>query len=148
MVKRNLRKIKVKLYNSNLTTEYRLPLYPSVRAGFPSPASDFLEQDIDLNKTLIRHPSATFFARVDGNSMKNAGIDDGDLLVVDRSLHYKDNAIVVCYIDGEFTVKRLKLGEKCHYLVAENEDYSPIIVTKENHFIVWGVVASVIKMFV
>lgn len=144
---RELQTVRIRIFNPIDSQELNIPFFKSVKAGFPSPASDFLEQNIDLNKTLIKHPSATFFALVDGHSMKNIGIDNGDLLVVDRSLKFSDNSIVVCYVDGEFTVKRLKLGSDCHYLIAENEDFEPIKITKDNHIIVWGVVSSVVKFF-
>ncbi len=129
------------------SSETKIPIYSPIRAGFPSPAGDFITHSIDLNKTLIKHPSSTFFARVEGHSMKNIGIDHQDLLIIDRSLTFTDNAIVVCYLDGEFTVKRLKLGVNEHYLISENEDFAPIIVTKDNHLIVWGLVTNVIKFF-
>jgi len=116
-----------------------------ISAGFPSPAQDFIDLSIDLNKELIKHPSSTFFGRVKGNSMRNAGISNGDLLIVDKSLNPTDGKIAVCYIDGEFTVKRLKVETDCCWLLPENEAYQPIRVTEENDFIVWGIVTYVIK---
>jgi DNA polymerase V len=118
-----------------------------ISAGFPSPADDFIDATIDLNKEFIKNPSATFYGRVKGNSMKNAGIDNGDLLIIDKSLEPKDGKIAVCYIDGEFTVKRIKLDKDCLWLVPENDLYKPIKVTADNDFIVWGMVAHVIKSF-
>jgi DNA polymerase V len=116
-----------------------------ISAGFPSPAQDFIDLSIDLNKELIKHPSATFFGRVRGSSMKDAGINNGDLLIVDKSMNPTDGKIAVCFIDGEFTVKRLKVEKDCCWLVPENESYEPIRVTAENDFIVWGIVVYVIK---
>ncbi len=118
-----------------------------ISAGFPSPADDFIDATIDLNKEFIKNPSATFYGRVKGNSMKNAGIDNGDLLIIDKSLEPKDGKIAVCYIDGEFTVKRIKLDKDCLWLVPENDLYKPIKVTADNDFIVWGMVVHVIKSF-
>lgn len=118
-----------------------------ISAGFPSPADDFIDATIDLNKEFIKNPSATFYGRVKGNSMKNAGIDNGDLLIIDKSLEPKDGKIAVCYIDGEFTVKRIKLEKDCLWLVPENDLYKPIKVTADNDFIVWGMVIHVIKSF-
>jgi DNA polymerase V len=116
-----------------------------ISAGFPSPAEDFKETRINLHKELVKHPDATFFARVSGNSMINAGLDDGDLLVIDRSLEPTHNKIAVCFIDGEFTVKRLKIKKNTITLMPENPQYKPIIVTKETYFLIWGVVTYVIK---
>lgn len=116
-----------------------------VPAGFPSPAEDFQELRISLDRELIKNADATFYARVRGNSMIDANIEDGDLLVIDRSIDAIDGKVAVCMIDGEFTVKRLKMGENCLYLVSENEKFKPIKVTNENEFIVWGIVTFVIK---
>lgn len=116
-----------------------------ITAGFPSPADDFKEVRISLDKTLIKNTDATFYARVKGQSMMGAGIDDGDLLIVDKSLEPQNNKIAVCFLDGEFTVKRLKVEKDAVYLVPENEDYKAIRVTKENQLIIWGIVTYVIK---
>ncbi len=116
-----------------------------VSAGFPSPADDFKEPRISLDKELITNQDATFFARVRGNSMINAGVADGDLLVVDRSKEPRDGKIAVCFVDGEFTVKRLKIEKDCVYLMPENDAYSPIKVTKDNELVIWGVVTYVVK---
>lgn len=132
----------------NYATELQLPYVDTgISAGFPSPADDFIELSIDLNKTLIKNKDTTFFAKVKGHSMKNAGINDGDLLVIDRSLAAQNNKIAVCQIDGEFTVKRVKIEENVIWLIAENEDYKPIKVTEENDFIIWGIVVHSIKSF-
>lgn len=115
-----------------------------VCAGFPNPATDFIEDNIDLNQLLIKHPAATFFIRVEGSSMNGAGIFSGDLLVVDRSIEPYNNSIVIAILDGEFTVKRLQKNNHSIVLVPENPDYRPIPVSKESDFAVWGVVTHVI----
>lgn len=116
-----------------------------ISAGFPSPADDFKEYKISLDKTLVRNKEATFYARVSGQSMIGAGLDDGDLLVVDKSLEPVHNKIAVCFIDGEFTVKRLKVTSEGVYLQPENPVYDPILVTESSDFQIWGIVTHVIK---
>ena len=116
-----------------------------ISAGFPSPADDFKEIRISLDKELVKNKDATFYARVSGDSMIGAGLDDGDLLVIDRSLDPENGKIAVCLIDGEFTVKRVKIEKDHVYLIPENKRYDPIKVTEENEFMVWGVVTYVIK---
>ena len=116
-----------------------------ISAGFPSPADDFKEFKISLDRTLVKNKEATFYAKVSGQSMIGAGLDDGDLLVVDKSLNPENNKIAVCFIDGEFTVKRLKVTTEGIYLQPENPAYNPILVTDENNFHVWGIVTHVIK---
>ena len=116
-----------------------------VAAGFPSPAEDFKEVRISLDKELIKNEEATFYARVRGNSMIDANIEDGDLLVIDRSIESRNGKIAVCMIDGEFTIKRLKVEKNCVYLMPENKKFKPIKVTEENELIVWGIVTYVIK---
>lgn len=125
--------------------EVYLTVASNVSAGFASPAEDFIETTIDLNKEYIRRPSATYFSRVSGNSMINAGITDGDLLIIDKSISPIDKCIVVCFLDGEFTLKRLLIRENQCILMPENTDYEPIIVSPENNFIIWGVVVHWIK---
>ena len=112
---------------------------------FPSPADDFKELRISIDREVVKNEEATFYARVSGESMQGAGLDDGDLLVIDRSLEPQDNKIAVCFIDGEFTVKRLKVEENCVYLMPENPKYQPIKVTEDNELIIWGVVTYVVK---
>lgn len=129
-------------FKSNLQIPY---IKEGVSAGFPSPAADFLETAIDLNKELCKNPLATFYIKVKGNSMIDAGINDKDVLVVDRSLEPKNNKIAVCFIDGEFTVKRIKLEKNALLLMPENSNYNPIKVTEENQIIIWGIVTYVIK---
>lgn len=136
---------KFQFFTTDISEEAEIPFFASsVSAGFPSPADDYVELSLDLNKHLIKHPSATFYARVKGDSMINAGINDGDLLVVDRALDIYDNCIAVCIIDGEFTVKRLKKQKNKILLIPENKEYRPIEVTEFNDFEVWGIVAYVI----
>ena len=117
----------------------------SISAGFPSPADDFKQERLSLDKELIKNKEATFFARVSGQSMIDAGLHDNDLLVIDRSLEPEDNKIAVCYLDGEFTVKRLKVKNGTIWLIPENKNYEPIKITEENNFIIWGIVTNVIK---
>lgn len=135
-------------YIPDYSTELQLPLFDTgISAGFPSPADDFIELSIDLNKHIIKHKDTTFFAKVKGHSMKNVGIFDGDLLVIDKSLEPQDGRIAICQIDGEFTIKRIKKEENVFWLIAENEDYKPIKVTPENDFVIWGIVINSIKYF-
>lgn len=138
----------LEFYIPDYSTEIQLPLFDTgISAGFPSPADDFIELSIDLNKHLIKHKDTTFFAKVKGHSMKNVGIFDGDLLVIDKSLEPQDGRIAICQIDGEFTIKRIKKEENVFWLIAENEDYKPIKVTPENDFVIWGIVINSIKYF-
>lgn len=116
-----------------------------ISCGFPSPAEDFKQQRISLDRELIKNKEATFFARVSGQSMIDAGLDDNDLLVIDRSIAPEHNKIAVCFIDGEFTVKRLQIEKGVVWLKPENENYKPIEVTPENNFMIWGIVTNVIK---
>ena len=116
-----------------------------ISAGFPSPADDFKQQRISLDKELIINKEATFFARVSGQSMVGAGLDDNDLLVVDKSLEPAHNKIAVCFIDGEFTVKRLRVETDGIWLQPENPAFEAIKITEENNFVIWGIVTSVIK---
>ncbi|WP_428224116.1 LexA family protein [Flavobacterium sp.] len=139
-------KDKLTFFKIDTESQQNIPFIPDgVSAGFPSPAADFNENTIDLNKELCENPLATFYIKVKGNSMMDAGIHDGDILVVDKSIEARDNKIAVCFIDGEFTVKRIKIEEDCLHLVAENPSYPPIKVTTENQFMVWGIVTYTIK---
>lgn len=127
-------------------SELDLPLSSQhIHAGFPSPATDHIEQSLDLNKALIRHPSATFFVRVEGESMSGAGVNSGDILVVDRSIDPYNNAVVVCFLDGEFFLKRLEINEDKIILHAENSEYNSIEITGSNTLEIWGVVTYSIK---
>lgn len=116
-----------------------------ISAGFPSPANDFLDVSIDLNKVLVKNPSATFYGRVKGNSMIDAGLNDGDLLVIDKSLEPKNGKIAVCFIDGEFTIKRIKVEKDKCFLMPANDQYKPIEIQTENDLIIWGIVTTIIK---
>lgn len=123
-----------------------LPFIQSgVKAGFPSPALDFMEYSIDLNKYLIKNPHTTFYIKADGHSMRDAGIDDGDMMIADRSLSPASGKIAICLIDGEFTVKRLKMEAGCIYLMPENTEFAPIRVNSHNQFTIWAIVTCVIK---
>lgn len=126
----------------------RLPLFLSpVRAGFPSPADDFIDLPLDLNEHLVAHPAATFCVRAQGDSMINVGIFPGTILIVDRSLEVWQNSIIVAILDGAFTVKRFrKQGEKV-ILCPENSKYQPIEICSERDFEVWGVVVHAIRTF-
>ena len=116
----------------------------SIQAGFPSPAEDYMDLDLNLQDYLIQNPSATFCVRAVGESMKDAGIQSGDIMLVDRSLTPKNRSIVLAVIDGEFTIKRVNLSEKELYLMPENENFPPIKITQEMDFQVWGVVTYII----
>jgi DNA polymerase V len=143
--KKNYKEKELVIYKPDTESYLELPLIEKIRAGFPSPADDFIEMPLDLNKALIKNPSATFFAKVVGNSMIDADINDGDILIIDRSIEPTDGKIAVCFIDGEFTLKRLSIkGNEC-YLVPANNNYKPIKVTQENNFIIWGIVTHIIK---
>ena len=116
-----------------------------IKAGFPSPAEDFQGKRISLDEELIKNETATFFAKVDGDSMQEAGMSDGDLLVIDRSLEPQNGKIAVCMLDGDFTVKRLRVQEDGVYLVPENKSYPEIKVTEDQELVIWGIVTYVIK---
>ena len=129
------------LFNTHL----KLPLFGSqVPAGFPSPADDHLESELDLNEYLIDHPSETFFVRAKGDSMQQAGIFDKDLLIVDRSLTAKHNDIVIAAVGGELTVKRLCVKHGKPWLLPANPDYRPIQIKEGSELYVWGVVIHAI----
>ena len=133
------------ILRANQVVTHLIPLFlESVSAGFPSPADDYIEMRLDLNDYLIKNPAATFFVRVTGDSMKNAGIFSGDILVVDRSLDPKDGSVVIAVIDGELTVKRLSRESNRIFLLPENNNYQPIEISEEMGFEVWGVVRTVI----
>lgn len=116
-----------------------------VRAGFPSPADDTPHEKLDLMRLVVRHPASTFYFRISGVSMVGDGFDEGDIVVVDRSLEPTNNATAVCFIDGEFTIKKIRQEKDCLYLMPANKEYKPIKVTAENEFMVWGVVTYIIK---
>lgn len=139
----------LEFYKSEIGVSLEIPYFEGgVSAGFPSPAEDFMHAKLDLNTLLVEHPSATYYVRVIGDSMVGAGIVSGDLLVVDKSLEVSNNCIVVAYLDGDFTVKRIKKTKSKMFLKAENDKYKPIEITKEMDFVIFGVVAHAIHHFV
>jgi DNA polymerase V len=130
---------------ANVSALLALPLFMErVPCGFPSPAQDYVEQRIDLNKLIVQHPSSTYFVRVSGESMTGAGINDGDMLVVDSALRASHGDIVVASVEGEFTVKRLQL-QPCLQLMPMNRQFKPIAISTEDALEVFGVVTYVIK---
>ena len=134
-----------KVYGPDMSTKRKQPLFVAeVPAGFPSPAADYEEDKLDLNRYLIKNPAATFFVRVTGDSMEGAGIHHGDLLVVDRSIEPRDKSIVIAVINGELTVKRIRTGKNKVLLEPESENYRAQEITKGTEFEVWGVVTGVI----
>jgi len=123
----------------------RLPFYQdTISAGFPSPAEDEVEQSLDLNELVVKHPAATFFLRVSGSSMVNAGIHHNDIVVVDRSLEPTHGKIVIACLNGELTIKRLHCRDNKIQLLAENDTYKPIDITNEMELRFWGVVTHVV----
>ena len=125
-------------------TSRAIPLYTTVQAGFPSPADDYVEKSIDLNEQLVRNPPSTFFVRAKGDSMKDAGIASGDILVVDKAVTAANRQIVVAMLDGEFTVKRLRRRKDRVFLESGNEDFPPREITPDQELVIWGVVTYVI----
>lgn len=127
------------------STKWARPLFlASVSAGFPSPAEDYIEGRLDLNKHLIKHPAATFFVRVAGDSMIGSGIHPNDILVVDRALEPLDSNVIIAILDGELTVKRISQRAGRLYLVPDNLRYQPLEILEDMEFEVWGVVTAVI----
>jgi DNA polymerase V len=122
-----------------------LPVVEGVKCGFPSPAEDFSDMRLNISQEIVKNPASTFYARVSGNSMINDGIGDGDILVVDKSVDPYDGCIAICYVDGEFTLKRVERHNDHLLLVPGNKAFKPIQVTADNHFTIWGVVRYVIK---
>ena len=137
---------KLTFFLPDFESDLRIPFVKEgVSPGFPSPADDFKQERLSLDNELIKNKEATFFARVSGQSMVDAGLSDNDLLVIDRSLSPAHNKIAVCFLDGEFTVKRLKVEKEEVWLQPENKNYQPIKITPENDFVIWGIVTNVIK---
>lgn len=138
--------IRLHFITPDTATELDVPMAASgVSAGFPSPAEDHLEPPLDLNRTLVRNPASTFFARVDGDSMKDDCINDGDLLVVDKSVEPYNGCVAVCFLDGEFTLKRVRLGDGHIVLMPANKKYKPIEISRDDEFSIWGVVTFSIQ---
>lgn len=143
-----MNEVKLHIYSADVSTVLELPFADGgIKAGFPSPAQDYLTDAIDLNRDIIKHKESTFYARVSGDSMKDAGIVDGDIVVVDKALDAKDGDFVVAFIDGDFTIKQFKMDQSGEFgwLVPYNSDYSPIRITADNDFQVWGVITFTIK---
>lgn len=133
------------MYSADVSTSLLIPLLEGkVSAGFPSSAENYIDKSLDLNELLIPHPASTFFIRVKGNSMINAGIHSHDILIVDRSRSVAHNKIVIARIANELTVKRIKLEGQTLYLMPDNDEYKPIEITDTMDFEVWGVVTYVI----
>ncbi len=133
------------IFKSNPKTKLVRPLLASdIPAGFPSPAQDYIEDRLDLNEYLIKHPSATYFVRVDGYSMLEAGIFPDDILIVDRALEAVNKKVIIAVLNGELTVKRLIIENGIYYLKPENPEFDTIVVTSDDQFSVWGVVTYVI----
>ena len=127
---------------------HEAPLYLcKVPAGFPSPATDYMEDGLDLNEFLIQHKAATFLFRVQGDSMRDVGIMDGDKVVVDRSLDAQHNQIVIAVVDGEYTIKRLYGTRSGYELRAENPNYQPIVIAADSQLEIWGVVVGVVRRY-
>ena len=142
--------VKLYIYSADLSSELDLPFADcGIKAGFPSPAQDYITESIDLNKVLVRHSETTFYAKVSGDSMRDMGISDGDLLVIDRAIEAQSGDLVAAFLDKEFTLKQFKLDRTnhCAWLIPANPKYEPIKVTEENEFLIWGVVTSCIKQF-
>jgi DNA polymerase V len=138
----------IEIFKRDSEKGFMIPyIHQGVSAGFPSPAMDFEDLKIDLNTELVKHPLSTYYGRVKGVSMRDAGIDDGDLLIIDKSIEPSDGKIAVCFLDGEFTAKRIRIKDRTVMLCPENEAYQPIIIGSENDFVVWGIVTHVIKSF-
>jgi DNA polymerase V len=137
--------VQVTIFNVDTGTSQPIPFSEAlISAGFPSSAENFIERTLDINNLLIKHPVSTFYIRVIGDSMINAGINSGDILVVDRSLTFSNNKIAVVRINNEFTVKRIHFSQDKIQLLAENDNYAPIEITAEMDFEVWGMVTFVI----
>ncbi|NLY91858.1 MAG: translesion error-prone DNA polymerase V autoproteolytic subunit [Firmicutes bacterium] len=137
--------MKLKLFYPDQGSGLVLPAVGHISAGFPSPADDYLEAVLDLNELLIKNPSATFYGTAQGDSMRGAGVESGDLLVIDKAVPYRHNALAVCYLDGEFTLKRLQKEGEDLYLMPANPDYPPLKLREGNDFAVWGIVTYIIK---
>jgi len=144
-----MKKLKVKaIYPVSTDEELELLVfYPKIQAGFPSPADDYLTEKLDLNKYLIKNKATTYCVRVEGDSMTGAGIYSGDILIVDRSIQPRENLIVIAILDGELTVKWLKRKNGKLYLCPDNTDFTPLHISEESDFKIWGVVIHCIHTF-
>lgn len=138
----------IKIYSADISSNVPLPYAnDGIQAGFPSPAQEFISESIDLNHELIDHPAATFYGRVVGDSMIQEGIEEGDVLIIDRSLEPHNKDLAVCCVDGDFTLKRIQIEVDKVWLIPSNETFDPILVTADNRFQIWGVVTYVIKRY-
>ena len=135
----------LEVFSIDQETSLDIPFFDyQVPAGFPSPAQDYIDLDLDLHNYLVKNPSSTFCVRVTGESMRDAGINSGDIMLVDRSLDPKNRSIVLAVVDNEFTVKRVNVSEEGLFLMPENADFNPIKITSEMNFQVWGVITYII----
>lgn len=135
----------IQILSPDLSTKLERPLLMvPVSAGFPSPAEDYIEGKLDLNTHLVKHPAATFFVKVAGDSMIDAGIHPGDILIVDRSLEPTDKKVVIAIVDNDLTVKRIRIKNNKVFLAPENNNYPPIQINENMNFEIWGVVTNVI----
>lgn len=138
--------VSIDIFRPDLTSAIELPYANGgIQAGFTSPAQDHISESIDLNREIVRHPAATFYGRVTGDSMIDEGIEPDDIIVIDRSLQPMDGDLAVCCVDGEFTLKRIKLQPDHVWLIPANESFDPILVTPDTRFEIWGVVTYTIK---
>ena len=140
----------IKCIKGDFESKLALALAPTIKAGFPSPADDYLHDSLDFNRDMIKNPEATFYGRVSGDAMIDAGICDGDIAVIDRSLQPMDGNVIVAFVNGEFTIKYLDLKHKEEgyiELKPANSNYSPIRIDVEDNFRVWGVVVWTIKQW-
>lgn len=147
---RKMKNTNIKCIKGDFESKLALALAPTIKAGFPSPADDYLHDSLDFNRDMIKNPEATFYGRVSGDSMINAGICDGDIAVIDRSLQPMDGNVIVAFVNGEFTIKYLDLKHKEEgyiELKPANSNYSPIRIDIEDNFRVWGVVVWTIKQW-
>lgn len=138
----------IKIIEGEFEKHLELQFAPTIKAGFPSPADDYTHDSIDFNRDLIRNPDATFYGRVDGDSMIDAGICDGDIAVIDRSVEAQNGDVVVAFVNNEFTIKYLDLSHKEDgyiELKPANPDFQPIRIADGDRFEVWGVVVWTIK---
>jgi len=145
MKKNSPKKQTLTIFKAATDTQLLIPFIDEgVKAGFASPAGDYSENRIDLNVELVKNQSSTFFAKVDGNSMTGSLIFDGDIVIIDKSLEVRDGCKVIAFIDGEFVMKTIRMGDGVCYLVPENDEYPTITVTPDQQFMIWGVVTYVI----
>ena len=144
----NMKKSKsvIDIFKADTKSSVELPFVDEgIRAGFPSPAQDYLDLSIDLNNELIKHPSTTFYGRVKGDSLIEADIHEGYILIIDKSLEPREGDLAVCCVDGEFTLKYIKIEQDVVWLIPANKDFQPIKVTAGNEFVIWGIVTYSIK---